>query len=308
MPLTEKTCFDIAIALITQHNKENLLETFLNILKKHFPDYQLDLHELQNGELQSEQPDYKKLLFKCIESREIFLSDSDNYLLYPVVSLGKITNIITLHGDSLPGQISLLKQLMALFSNQQILLDNNNHDALTGLLNRHSFEQRISSITDARNRRDNENNPNCCFAILDIDFFKRVNDVFGHLYGDEVLILFANIMEDTFRYDDMLFRYGGEEFSVILKDIDLDTAIIVLDRFRQNIEKYDFPQVGTITVSIGVTSVNPDSSRIEVISRADQALYYSKDNGRNQVHSFEALISTGKLIDSPPDVDDIEIF
>ena len=310
MPLIKKTCFDIAISLMTKHNKTDLLDTFISILKELFADdCSINLHLVQNGELQSEAPDYNDLLIQCIASRQMFLSDSGNYFFYPVVSLGKITHVIVLQGDDFSEQLSELEKLMIVFSNQQLLLDRNNHDVLTSLLNRQSFEQRITRITDARRQRHNESKSNCyCFAILDIDLFKHVNDNFGHLYGDEVLILFANIMETTFRHDDMLFRYGGEEFAVILKDIDLDVATIVLDRFRHIVEQYDFPQIGTITISIGVTSINTDSSRVEVISRADKALYYAKENGRNQVHSFEALISSGELIDSSPDINDIELF
>jgi len=309
MPLSEKICFDIAISLITQHNQDDLLDTFLIILKEYFPDCQLALLHAQNGEIPSKEIETKKYLLECIATRKMFFSDTENRFFYPVVSLGKVTHIITLQGTCLPKKSTLLKQLTTLFSNQQILLDNNNHDALTGLLNRHSFEQRIARVTDARRQQDNENNSDsCCLAIIDIDFFKRVNDTLGHLYGDEILILFANLMESTFRHDDILFRYGGEEFSVILKDIDLDIAVIVLDRFRRSVEQYDFPQIGTITVSIGVTNVNTTSNRVEVISRADKALYYSKENGRNQVNSFETLLGTGELVDNIPDIDDIELF
>ncbi|MCK4743396.1 MAG: GGDEF domain-containing protein [Sulfuriflexus sp.] len=309
MSLTEKKCFEVAIALVKQHHKEDLLNAFQKILEELFSDDQIDIYTVNNGLLlDSESISHKESLYRSIASRKTVFVLDDNLFIYPIVSLGKVTHIISLQGDSVSKKPCLLEQLITLFSQQQILLDNNNHDALTGLLNRQSFEKRIASVIDDRRRRDAEKPPACCFAIFDIDFFKKVNDNFGHLYGDEVLILFANLMEKIFRHDDMLFRYGGEEFAVFLKNIDLDTAVVVLERFRHNIEQYDFPQVETITVSIGVTEFNIGSSRAEIISRADQALYYSKDNGRNQVHSFEALISAGKLIDNPPDINDIEIF
>jgi len=309
MSLTEEKCFEIAITLVKQHNKEKLLNAFLDILENAFPDCRLELHVVNNGLLiESNDTLHKESLYRCIVSRKTLFIKNDDIFIYPIISLGKVTQIILLQGDSLPALLPLLENLTTLFSNQQILLDNNNHDALTGLLNRHSFEERIASIIDTRHRRDAENNPTCCFAIFDIDFFKRVNDDFGHLYGDEVLILFANIMEQTFRHNDMLFRYGGEEFAVFLRDIELDTAAVVLERFRKNIEDYNFPQIGTVTVSIGLTQFNPTSNRAEIISRADKALYYSKENGRNQVNSFEQLISAGQLVDSAPKAEDIEIF
>jgi len=306
--LTTEKCFDIAISLVTQHDKENLLLTFEEILRTQFTDCYVETHNVQNEVILSKEPAINDLISQCIETRKAFFIAKENTFLYPVVSLGKVKHIVLLKGKSVSEHLNLIEQLTKLFSNQQLLLDNNNHDPLTSLLNRHSFETRLSSVIDMRQRRGKESNVAYCFAILDIDFFKRVNDDFGHLYGDEVLILFANIMENTFRHEDMLFRYGGEEFAVLLKDIELDTATIVLDRFRQNIENYEFPQVGKITVSIGVTELEANSSRIEVIRRADQALYYSKEHGRNQVNSFETLVSTGELVDSHPDADDIELF
>jgi len=309
MSLTEEKCFAIAITLVEQHDKERLLNAFLEILESTFPECQLKLYTVNNGLLvDPDDASHNKNLYRCIAARKtLYIKDESNFI-YPVISLGKITQIILLKGESLSSQLKRLENLTTLFSNQQILLDSNNHDALTGLLNRHSFEERITGIVDSRHRRSEENNPACCFAIFDIDFFKKINDDFGHLYGDEVLILFANIMEETFRHDDILFRYGGEEFAIFLRDIELNTATVVLERFRKNIENHAFPQIGTVTVSIGLTQLNPKSSRAELISRADQALYFSKENGRNQVNSFEQLINTGHLIDSAPEADDIELF
>jgi len=315
MSLTEQKCFEIALTLVMQHNKEDLLDALQSVLKELFPDSSQHLYSVSdnvlidpklNSELSKKLELYKEQLYKCITSREIVYSDQTKLFTYPVMSQGKITNLIFLQGDGVAERLDLLNYMMTLFSNQHVLLDNNNHDALTGLLNRHSFENRMGGLVDAQQRRDGE--VDYCFAVLDIDFFKRVNDDYGHLYGDEVLILFANIMENTFRHDDMLFRYGGEEFAVLLRNIDLDMAITVLDRFRQNVEKFDFPQIGTVTVSIGVTVVSSPASRIDIISKADQALYYSKENGRNQVNSFEHLITADKITDNTPNADDIELF
>jgi len=308
MSLTTKKCFDIAIALITQHHKEDLLAAFLNILKEQFPKFRLECYDVNNGLLSSKEALFKESLYRCVASRRTLFIEQEQLFIYPVVSQGKVTQIIVLQGELLSQNLSLLKQLTTLFSNQQILVDSNNHDPLTSLLNRHAFESRIANITETGHRRSDENSSQYCFAIFDIDFFKRVNDDYGHLYGDEVLILFSNLMEETFRHGDMLFRYGGEEFAVILKDIDIDTAVAVLDRFRNIVENYNFPQVGTITVSIGVTAINPTSSRVGVISKADQALYFSKENGRNQVNSFAALLSSGKITGSDTHSDDIELF
>jgi len=308
MPLTQKQCFDVAITIVKQHQKEKLLSAFQTILEQQFPDCKHRLYNVNSPEFSEKTFPQKGLISECIESRKTFFWAEERYFIFPVISLGRATHAFTLQGDSLSKRLSLLEQLMTLFNNQQLLLDNSNHDPLTGLLNRQAFEERITRAIDMRRRRDKEESPACCFALLDIDFFKRVNDNFGHLYGDEVLILFANMMETTFRHDDMLFRYGGEEFAVMLKNIDLETATMVLDRFRNNIAEYHFSQAGKITVSIGVTEITDDIIREQVIQRSDKALYFSKENGRNQVNSFENLLSTGKIIDDDTHIGDIELF
>jgi len=308
MPLTEKECFDVAISIVQQHQKENLLSAFQTILEQQFPACKHHLHDVNSQKFSEKKFPQKELISECIASRKIFFSAEENYFIFPVISLGRATHVFTLQGDSLSKQLELLEQLTMLFNNQQLLLDNSNHDPLTGLLNRQSFEERITSAINMRRQSDDKDGPTYCFALLDIDFFKQVNDLFGHLYGDEVLILFANIMETTFRHDDMLFRYGGEEFAVILKNVDLETATMVLNRFRTKIAEYHFSQAGKITVSIGVTEITDDIIREQVIQRSDKALYFSKENGRNQVNSFENLLSTGKIIDDDTHIGDIELF
>jgi len=308
MPLTEKECFDIAITIVKQHQKENLLSTIQRILKKYFPDCPHCLHDINSHEFTENTLPDKELVLESIASRKSLYVAAKNHFLFPVMSLGRVTHVFSLQGQALARQLESLEKIILLFNNQQLLLDNNNHDPLTSLLNRHSFEERLTNIINMQQRRDNEEHSACCFALFDIDFFKRVNDNFGHLYGDEVLILFSNIMETTFRYDDMLFRYGGEEFAVLLKNIDLKTAMPVLNRFKENVAKYQFPQVEHITVSIGVTEITSNTNREQVIQQADKALYFSKENGRNQVNSYEGLLSTGKISEAESHTDDIELF
>jgi len=144
---------------------------------------------------------------------------------------------------------------------------------------------------------------------LDIDHFKRINDTFGHLYGDEVLLLMANLMRQSFRRSDLLFRYGGEEFVVVLKTHLPNDSWNVLDRFRQTVALYQFPQVGQVTVSIGFTQIRDSEMPATIIERADRALYYAKDHGRNQMHNYEQLIGSGSL-DTPQSQSEgaIELF
>ena len=133
-------------------------------------------------------------------------------------------------------------------------------------------------------------------AIIDIDHFKRINDRFGHLYGDEVLILLARNMKRLFRQRDKLFRFGGEEFVIVLDRTAEASAEIVLDRFRETIEKTHFPQVGKVTVNIGFVRLDKVDVSSAIIGRADQALYYAKQNGRNRVCFYEKLVAQGILV------------
>ena len=124
---------------------------------------------------------------------------------------------------------------------------------------------------------------------MDIDFFKRVNDRFGHARGDEVLAATARLMRESFRQSDRLFRCGGEEFVVILEPTDGRYVRGILERFRRVVEAHDFPGVGLVTISMGYTRVAADDDRAAAFRRADEALYAAKRRGRNQVISHEEL-------------------
>jgi diguanylate cyclase (GGDEF)-like protein len=132
-------------------------------------------------------------------------------------------------------------------------------------------------------------------AVLDIDHFKRVNDNFGHLIGDEVLLLMARLMRSSFRFHDQLYRFGGEEFVILMRCAGHDDAQAVLNRFRRTVEAYAFPQVGTITVSIGFAPLQGDDTPSAAFGRADKAVYFAKGHGRNQVCSYPQLVAAGDL-------------
>jgi diguanylate cyclase (GGDEF)-like protein len=138
-------------------------------------------------------------------------------------------------------------------------------------------------------------------AVADIDHFKNINDRFGHLYGDEVLILLSRIMMRSFRMEDRLFRFGGEEFVIVLSPCSPSNAQMVLERFRTAIEKYDFPQVGRVTISMGYTRIRSDDLPPVAVGRGDEALYYAKRNGRNRVCSYEQLAEAGDVKSTAPD-------
>ena len=144
-------------------------------------------------------------------------------------------------------------------------------------------------------RRHYEDGKEQWLAVVDIDHFKRVNDQFGHLYGDEVLILVANLLQSSFRSQDRIFRFGGEEFVILLRSATQEQAHKVVERFRSNVEKHYFPQVGQITVSVGYTNIKPQQSPVVILGHADQALYYAKAHGRNQACYYDELLARGEL-------------
>lgn len=141
---------------------------------------------------------------------------------------------------------------------------------------------------------------------MDIDHFKRVNDEYGHLYGDEVLILIANLLESSFRASDRVFRFGGEEFVIMLDSLTLDDAYKAFERFRKTVEEYPFPQVGKITISLGFTHIS-GGAPVVVLGRADQALYYGKSNGRNRVCFYDELVAAG-LLQPENSASSVELF
>ncbi len=190
--------------------------------------------------------------------------------------------------------LSLLANLRKLYSNLLLLHDAKERDALTRLLNRQSLDSRLSQVCEHYYSYpvvDKISEQSSWIAILDIDHFKRINDNFGHLYGDEVLLIFSQIMAKNFRYNDFLFRFGGEEFVVILNLATQGLAEATFNRFRSAVADYDFPTVGKVTVSIGLTHVDSKSIPSVLLDRADKALYYAKSTGRNNVVMYEDMPS-----------------
>ena len=121
--------------------------------------------------------------------------------------------------------------------------------------------------------------------LLDIDHFKRINDRFGHLAGDQALRAVAQCAERTIRESDMLFRYGGEEFLILLSGTDADGACLLAERIRQNVASIDSKPGSRLrlTVSLGVTSLTAEDTPSSLFERADAALYRAKQEGRDQV-------------------------
>jgi len=167
---------------------------------------------------------------------------------------------------------------------KQIVIEKNKQamfDALTAIPNRLSYEKRIE---DEISRWKRFNTP-LSLAIWDIDFFKKVNDTYGHKAGDKVLKTVAQLLNKRIRATDFLARYGGEEFVMLLPGTRQEETLRLVNELREQVEHCGFHYHGeavTITVSCGISSFNEGDVLEKVFERADQALYKAKDNGRNQ--------------------------
>ncbi|KPJ90921.1 MAG: hypothetical protein AMJ53_12660, partial [Gammaproteobacteria bacterium SG8_11] len=183
-------------------------------------------------------------------------------------------------------------------------------DSLTNLLNRKAFDKTMSQIHNKEHQNfiTRSKHHFVYLALIDIDHFKHVNDQFGHLYGDEILIGFARLMEQSFRRQDWIFRYGGEEFAAIIEDVSPQHIELVLNRFREKVEQHQFPFVGTITISIGCVHIESGGASPLTIDKADKALYYAKEHGRNRVSVYENLVSQGELIEKTATETDVTLF
>ncbi|MCK9396402.1 MAG: GGDEF domain-containing protein [Methylobacter sp.] len=188
--------------------------------------------------------------------------------------------------------LELLGNLREVYRNLVMLHDTKERDVLTKLPNRQSLDARLLQVCEHYSDYqiiDKSQEKSSWIAILDIDHFKRVNDNFGHLYGDEVLLTFSQLMGKCFRYNDFLFRFGGEEFVVILNLASQEMAVSAFNRFREAVASYNFPTVGRVTVSIGLTHVDGISMPTTQLDHADKALYHAKESGRNRVVLYEDM-------------------
>jgi diguanylate cyclase len=164
-------------------------------------------------------------------------------------------------------------------------------DSLTGLRNRRYLEGNIFQMIVLAARH----NVPVCFSMIDIDFFKLINDNYGHLVGDYVLKEIAAILSAEFRKSDVIVRYGGDEFLIILFDSDPNLSYSMMEELRNKIEVHTFEYQNlkiNITISIGIAcdfhKSNKPTNLSKCISFADQACYAAKTNGRNRVEIYKS--------------------
>ena len=217
-------------------------------------------------------------------------SDSIRVLAeHDIAELERISeSILEIGREALQGQSELGRTNLALRQREAHMEESALTDVLTGAGNRRRLDQALTAEI-ARARRSGE--PLSAF-MADIDFFKRVNDRFGHPAGDQVLVRFAALAHGQIRTTDILARYGGEEFVVLLPNTNLAAAAATAERIRAAVAaEIIAPLPAPISASFGVAELDPDEDGAGFIERADRALYAAKNAGRNQVVAAGAAIA-----------------
>ena len=153
-------------------------------------------------------------------------------------------------------------------------------DSLTQVYNRRHFDELLFKEIKRFKRRKYAY---LSLMMLDIDHFKRVNDTYGHLAGDEVLKLLSKLLLENIRDVDIVGRWGGEEFLVICPSTDQTGLMAMAEKLLQTISQTNFPMVGQVTISVGTATIEPSDTNFTLLKRADDALYRAKEAGRNRV-------------------------
>ena len=195
--------------------------------------------------------------------------------------------------------IMSIASLATVAINNASLMEMSSTDMMTHLRLKYFFYNQLTEAID----KAFQEKENIAVLMFDIDFFKKFNDTYGHECGDHVLISVANIIKSSLRETDIASRYGGEEFTVLLRKGNKTEAMKVADRIRKKIEGYDFvynDQHLHVTVSGGVSVFDTEKNPVDLpnifVNQADTGLYMSKNNGRNQVTFFDPAVHTLKKI------------
>ena len=223
---------------------------------------------------------YKKM-YEAIEKKEsyqaTFINVKKNGELYYEDQV--ITPILNEESNEIEYYVSTSKDITESVKMQEKMKTLATMDSLTGIKNRYSVNNEIESEI----KRVKRYSGSFALMMFDIDFFKRVNDTYGHDAGDYVLKEFSSIVLKAIRDTDMFGRWGGEEFMLLAPNEDLDGAMILAEKVRKDIEAFEFDQVKHITVSIGMTICDANADKEKLLKKVDEALYEAKESGRNRV-------------------------
>ncbi|MCX7155517.1 MAG: GGDEF domain-containing protein [Rhodocyclales bacterium] len=301
------------IAALTDHRDVNLLEASLlkTVADLFEPDWAAIFH-LGADDVPEFSSSLRDGAISQAAGPESFaeLIGSADVTSFPIMSHArKVLGYLLVHRtpEISADEQTLMADLFRVYDNYLAVLRDSQVDRLTGLLNRRTFDDQLDRALGLIRRAYQEDagagsqrkidGGNGCFFMgeIDIDHFKSINDRFGHLHGDEVLVILARILRSTFRKTDLIYRFGGEEFVVIVYVDHRNDAGTTFERLRRSIEHHAFPEVDRVTVSVGITEIRDTSYPVELLGRADQALYYAKTHGRNRVCFYEALVADNEI-------------
>lgn len=165
------------------------------------------------------------------------------------------------------------------------LLEVSNTDHLTNIANRRYFQEKLESYVNTFEK----NGQIFSLCILDVDYFKKINDTLGHIVGDEVLRKLAELLKTAIRPQDLLARYGGEEFVIILPNANAIEAIHIAQSLNKMVQQADWKEVGSLTISLGVATFEERCTATSITAAADEALYASKRGGRNRATHYNFM-------------------
>ena len=273
--------------------------------------------------------------FQCLQTRskvELAWAGEDGprtnfFPLFPD-SRNDDEGVLEIHSNDVltDDQLLVVHSLHRVFANMYSLLAYSDRDALTGLLNRKSLDDTFySAVLEEMDQANGKNPelldaatalaqerrhrvpPNYWLGTVNVDHFAQISDKNGHLIAEEVLLLVARIMNNTFRTYDRIYRFGGEQFAVLMHCPDEALVLATFERLRLNMEKFNFPQVGTVTICAGFTRVTPEDSPSTALERTERTVDYAQTHGRNKVLSHAELVRQGVFGDAPK-VGAVEVF
>lgn len=238
--------------------------------------------------------------------------DGQSYLISSLgIQEGRRKVIVIRQPEWALTDLAVAQGMIRIHANYARLLFDSERDTLTGLFNRKKLEQKLGEMLAARNsghNREGDQGKSDYLAVFDIDHFKRVNDNYGHLIGDEVLLTFAGLVRSALRDQDWVFRYGGEEFVALVKGVSPEVIVTILERIRLKVQNHAFPQVGQVTVSVGFAPIADQALPPHIFEEADKALYYAKEHGRNQVCDYRKLVGSGEIAQEERISGSVELF
>jgi len=293
---------NIAKVIETQYEISYIIPVIGEILDRFVPEHLVYIFEFNENKNKILWPSnyisgrLDKLLFQVREQKKVVLSDDKHTIGFPIFTEDGLFGAIIADSTYCEMSEKLRGYLEQLVYQSAITLDKANTyaeilkhattDALTNLYNRGQFDKRLSQEIAAARR----NKMSLCLMMVDVDFFKQVNDTYGHAVGDSVLKTLSNIIIEQVRENDTACRYGGEEFVVILPFTSIQEAEIVAQRLRNAVEATPFDindfkikdkTFLDITISIGIGEYKASESSEEFLGRVDKALYQAKHDGRN---------------------------